>query len=858
MDDNFVNTTATISNNLIKQPTIVQPKQPLNLKKQFTLIQEEVDQEIEINSAKLDKNKSRNKANKIIQKQRYQTLENGMKKVESLFKEIDYIMQNQSQHKPYENLQNKSKQLMNFCSPVYKKQKREFEHKNRKGYMSLVSKIKESSQLVSQVKTGKSLFENTNVTDYHIPVFKEQRLKTDLQDLINKSQDEISVKANKQNLQLMECLSPQKLLKKKMEEIKLKSNSSIIDNGLGGFGTYATQMSNHYSINISKNLQMSDISLQKVQEKKSTQILPSITINRRKSSMGVNSTATKSVVGYEQVEDYQSKPYSKKIEELKNIKKTFDFPNNPAYLFKNQRNNKKLKYLSDYCRENQIAMSKNEEIIMNLDLSKLQHRIWKHSVSELYDYKKNIKPDEDQLIEDFENYGKEKPPKKSQLSMTIDSSSILDQPRQSIHNYNKNWEQNVKSILRKKTIRGSNQGSLKSSNRNSVQSSASNASQSKSNSKNNSYYSRSIMRQSKFADKLTQIQNNKKAIEQKRVQDFFQLEQKRNQRLNLLKQQLENPYLLRQAKIKKVRSNSKRLSNASSEDLDTLSSSEDERRKKQSQSVLDIQNKKKLRRKPIYKLITATQSIKKGKNKINSNLIKLIQRLDLDRPLMLREKLDIIWKTKPKNQMSSISLGIQEINLTQNFGENQKSIQNLGNASRMEIPNFSKDKDNLPVNNRNSTISIVNQNNSFNQRNQSISAISKTATNKDSEEYESLNLRVELEKKKMERMSLNNQQREAYNKLLHFLEKRSKAIQPEEKQFMNIIKIVIDGGWVIREQEFEQILGFIDFKQDLKDLNEKQLKLYNKEFISFFENAIEELRFNREYLQYIKNLKGLE
>ena len=51
--------------------------------------------------------------------------------------------------------------MLNFCSPVYKKLKREFEHKNRKGYMSLVNKIKESAQLVNHIKTGKSVFESS-------------------------------------------------------------------------------------------------------------------------------------------------------------------------------------------------------------------------------------------------------------------------------------------------------------------------------------------------------------------------------------------------------------------------------------------------------------------------------------------------------------------------------------------------------------------------------------------------------------------------------------------------------------------------------------------------------------------------
>jgi len=68
--------------------------------------------------------------------------------------------------------------------------------------------------MVNYIKTGKSLFENNEINEYHIPIFKEAKLRNDLTQLINKSQDEISVTANQQNLKLIECLSPQKLPKK--------------------------------------------------------------------------------------------------------------------------------------------------------------------------------------------------------------------------------------------------------------------------------------------------------------------------------------------------------------------------------------------------------------------------------------------------------------------------------------------------------------------------------------------------------------------------------------------------------------------------------------------------------------------
>ena len=54
-----------------------------------------------------------------------------------------------------------------------------------------------------------------------------------------------------------------------------------------------------------------------------------------------------------------------------------------------------------------------------------------------------------------------------------------------------------------------------------------------------------------------------------------------------------------------------------------------------------------------------------------------------------------------------------------------------------------------------------------------------------------------------------------YNKLLNYLEKRKKAIQKSEREFMNIIKVVIDGGWIIRESEIEWIIdNMIEFKEE--------------------------------------------
>ena len=98
-------------------------------------------------------------------------------------------------------------------------------------------------------------------------------------------------------------------------------------------------------------------------------------------------------------------PYQSKVKELNVLKKSFDFPNNPAYLSRS-KNKKKLKFITDYCHENQVAMSNNEEVIMNLDMSRLKHKIWRKEVTQLFDSQNNPKDEVDELIDNFKNFDK--------------------------------------------------------------------------------------------------------------------------------------------------------------------------------------------------------------------------------------------------------------------------------------------------------------------------------------------------------------------------------------------------------------------------------------------------------------------
>lgn len=67
---------------------------------------------------------------------------------------------------------------------------------------------------------------------------------------------------------------------------------------------------------------------------------------------------------------FQSTDYNAK--EIEVLKKSFDFPINPAYLSRSVLSNtKQLKFLTDYCKDKKIALSNNEKLIMDLQISKI-------------------------------------------------------------------------------------------------------------------------------------------------------------------------------------------------------------------------------------------------------------------------------------------------------------------------------------------------------------------------------------------------------------------------------------------------------------------------------------------------------
>ena len=59
---------------------------------------------------------------------------------------------------------------------------------------------------------------------------------------------------------------------------------------------------------------------------------------------------------------------------------------------------------------------------------------------------------------------------------------------------------------------------------------------------------------------------------------------------------------------------------------------------------------KRRRNDPVRKILLTNKKIQKQKREYNEKLLKILERVDLDRPILMHDKLDIIWGNSDPNQ----------------------------------------------------------------------------------------------------------------------------------------------------------------------------------------------------------------
>ncbi len=78
---------------------------------------------------------------------------------------------------------------------------------------------------------------------------------------------------------------------------------------------------------------------------------------------------------------------------------------------------------------------------------------------------------------------------------------------------------------------------------------------------------------------------------------------------------------------------------------------------------------------------------------------------------------------------------------------------------------------------------------------------------------------------------------------------------------MNILKVVIEGGWHIRESEMQDILSMVTLTENVSGMslivgsNEKVIKQIAEDVVRFFNKAMNEVGCNESLIEFIEHQK---
>jgi len=197
---------------------------------------------------------------------------------------------------------------------------------------------------------------------------------------------------------------------------------------------------------------------------------------------------------------------------------------------------------------------------------------------------------------------------------------------------------------------------------------------------------------------------------------------------------------------------------------------------------------------PIRNIMRVNDKCFKFQIKMNNLLKKILNRYELDKPILMRDKLDIIWDKKkevrevaPKTDPSS----------EEEFEKVLKSIAVVGQ--------------------------IIEKTGDEKQRT-SVEKQKKRKTAKEEDNGNHYAVKFKLGQRKMFRTKMNTKQVSVYNQLLKLIESRRVPVQsiasrsgqaymrPQEieREFLDAFAVILESGYFLAETDFFDLVGILD------------------------------------------------
>lgn len=227
-----------------------------------------------------------------------------------------------------------------------------------------------------------------------------------------------------------------------------------------------------------------------------------------------------------------------------------------------------------------------------------------------------------------------------------------------------------------------------------------------------------------------------------------------------------------------------------------------------------VQEGKKRRKKkqspdPLQRIFKVNGQVYRFSKKMNAKVIKILERYELDKPITIADKLDIIWDKAE--------------------GKFPKSLIEERDRVSSQTPDKPK----------------------------KIASPQKDCSAKRHSNDDKLSVKKMLTARKIERRTLNGDQIKAYKKLIDFLTNQRTAdrfmgssVDPsysfaEEsiREFMDAIRLILQSGYFIEQADFIELVSMIDVQEKAKT-GAKKLKVY-----AFFSQAAELFRFDVKAVQ---------
>ena len=225
---------------------------------------------------------------------------------------------------------------------------------------------------------------------------------------------------------------------------------------------------------------------------------------------------------------------------------------------------------------------------------------------------------------------------------------------------------------------------------------------------------------------------------------------------------------------------------------------------------------------PIKKILTVNQHTFKHSKAMNNMLLKILERYELDKPIIMADKLDIIWDKSKKKDDGAKKVFIEV--------DPEAEFQRILRESAMTAEEAFREKEEAKIRRNAAIREKLHREDNVNQ----------------------YAVKQKLEKKKVGRAAMHAKQIKVYQKLLEVLDQRKAPVLGQksatlqayirpmevEREFLDAFSVIVSSGYFIEQEDFLNLISILNVSHQSDHVVERA------KLLEFFQYAAELLNFD--------------